>query len=295
MEENFFVKDCMSSNSASSAQLTHISNENKTSTNFNQPTFNLNKFKIDDGFDTDKKTLNYLIIGNTRHGKNDMIKILTRKIHSKINLSKIYLFTNIHINDYTDTFTNVELAKDNIDTLKNIIEDRKKNPTGNEPILIILDDLLCIYKNNLILNNLFFNEDYLNINIIIHTQYPVKYYPTIVNTFNCVFIFIHSYDNIKRFYEWYVGNLIGFNMFNTMMKAISVGEFLVIHNDSFTWYKPELVDSSQLLSLSEMKNNEKIMSGNDKIESILQKINKNNLLIQILTDENKRLLYGILV
>lgn len=295
MEENFSVKDCVSSDSASSAQLTHISNENKTLTNFNQPTFQLKKFKIDDGFDTDKKTLNYLIIGNTRHGKNDMIKILTRKIHSKINLSKIYLFTNIHINDYTDTFSNVELAKDNIGTLKNIIEDRKKNPTGNEPILIILDDLLWIYKNNLILDNLFFNEDYLNINIIIHTQYPVKYYPTFVNSFNCVFIYTYHYDNIKRFYEWYVGNLIGFNMFNTMMKEISVGEFLVIHNDSFTWYKPEPIKSSQLLSLSDMCENVNMLSGNDKIESILQKINKNNSLIQKLIDENKRLLDGILM
>ncbi len=64
MEENFFVKDCVSSDSASSAQLTHISNETKISTNSGLPTIHLNKFNIDNSLNEEnpyKKTFNYLI------------------------------------------------------------------------------------------------------------------------------------------------------------------------------------------------------------------------------------------
>ncbi len=297
MEETFFDKDCMSSDLASSNQFTHISNEPKISTPPSVIQHYLKKFNFDNNFtDSNKNPINYLIVGNTRTGKNDLIKNITVKLNSMFTLSKIYLFTIVQLNDYSDIFTNIHFAKDNMDCLTDIIEEIKNNFINNEHSLIILDDTFDIYKNSNkdLFNYLFFNARQLNINIILHTQYPFKFNSNIINSFDNIFVSTHNHSDIKRIYELYLGNIVtSFNHFNNYMNFINSYEFVVITKNNidnfFTYHKVEPFSSSELLSLSDTKKHQHINLDSNIVKT-LDKIKKNNLLIQKLSDENKKLL-----
>lgn len=302
MEETNFNKDCMGSDLASSTESTHISGQEKTSKIFGK--LSLNKFDLDNNLTNPKRT-NYLIIGARTTGKTTLIKDITRKLNSKLNLSKIYLFANSYYNNYSDIFERVDLVQDQIDPLKYIIQERKTNLSNNKPILIIFDDMYSFFnKNNNSLKELIVNGRHLNIYVIMSIQYPVKFSPEINVNFDWIFIHsLHNYSDIKKLYELYLSIFPTFENLNDVMKHLEEYEFLVKNNsnsntnkilDLIGWYKAEIESSSELLSLSEIKKSESVPLTDKNTDKILEKINKNNLLISKLSEENKKLLETIL-
>ncbi len=298
MENTIFEKDSVSFGSASSAQLTHILPENME---FSQNII-IHKFDFDDLTkikNTKRKTFTYLITSNTTTGKTTLIKNMVRTLNSSLNLSKIYLFSNINTNDYTDTFININFSQENGDYVKDLIEERKtnnKNNIYNEPALIIFDDIIYIYKNKSsgVFDDLFYNSSLINTSIIIATQYPVKFSQFVINNFDYIFAYTPFHNEIKKLYDLYIGNFIDFNEFNLYMKKICVYEFLVInnYNNLIEYYKVENNLSTELLSLSEINNihkNTNIISNKDNFK-LIEKINKNNTLIQKLTEENQKII-----
>lgn len=294
------ITDCMKSSNVYE-DFTHISNDISNGTNSpklsidigNSNFLELDKLNLSE-FTTHLMTT--LIIGKREVGKTQLIKDFMVKMKNNNLVDLLVIFTNESTKlKYIDLCVSTDkiITKQNdINILKNLIDNQEKNPTNK--LMIIIDDFFVDKKllSLELFKKLIFNARYYNIGIIISIQFSLGFSPEIRAQMDLVMVYNDDIvSNQKRLYEHYFGMVPTFNSFNQIIKSLNPYECLVcdnltkkkLLNEKLKYYK------SCYIPLNEANKIE--LFNVNIIENKTNEINKNNVnkLIETLQENNKKI------
>lgn len=262
-----------------------------------------------------KKNTATLIIGKRECGKTHLIKDIINTYNKNNIINDLYIFT-WNKSSYDDIVENInciiDLNDNNGDDFEKYFEKIKLNQdkiNKKKKSIVVIDDNIEVGKLLKKIKQLILNIHNLQIELILSVQYPLGLSPEIRSQFDNVIIFQDEViSNLKRTYEFYFGMIPTFKSYQQIIKNLGNYECIISTQnnkilqdmDKIFIYKSNCNNYQSKIKLTSLDLNNHNENNNDNVNSkielknkIIQTIQKNNLKIKKITDENNELIKSL--